>query len=162
MYCESYRLMTENVKDYVPPSWVSMAEVKSHYFSALAHFYAVTAVLDQPGAFSLPLDLQLCHSPSNPTGTDVKQKPSKQPRTRDRQLEWNRSVFEVWNLQVVVNQRGKGVTLCCQFYCSERLFSVSRQRRRGVDAETVSQHSPVHERSRCWGHRVSDHQTSEE
>ena len=49
MYTESHKIMTERVKDYVPPSWVSMAQVKSHYFSALAHHYTVVAVLDQPG-----------------------------------------------------------------------------------------------------------------
>ena len=49
MYAESHRIMTERVKDYVPPSWVSMSEVKSQYFSALAHHYTVVAILDQPG-----------------------------------------------------------------------------------------------------------------
>ena len=60
MYSESHRLMTESVKDYVPPSWVSMSEVKSQYFSALAHHYTVVAILDQPGMSRSVTDATLC------------------------------------------------------------------------------------------------------
>ena len=49
LYLETHNLMTENAKDYIPSSWIHMTDVKSQYFSGLAHYYATKAVLDQPG-----------------------------------------------------------------------------------------------------------------
>lgn len=49
MYQDTQQLMsTEHVKDYIPFSWLSMAQVKSEYYNALAHHYIADALLDQP------------------------------------------------------------------------------------------------------------------
>ena len=50
MYRDTHSLMnTDPVKDYIPFSWLSMAQVKMEYYSALAHHYIAEALLDQPG-----------------------------------------------------------------------------------------------------------------
>ena len=50
MYRDTHSLMnTDPVKDYIPFSWLSMAQVKMEYYSALAHHYMAEALLDQPG-----------------------------------------------------------------------------------------------------------------
>ncbi|XP_067240590.1 rhophilin-1 isoform X1 [Chanodichthys erythropterus] len=38
------------LKDYVPFSWISMVQVKTHHFRALAHYYAAVALCDCSGA----------------------------------------------------------------------------------------------------------------
>ena len=48
MYTDVHTLMnTVPVKDYVPFSWITMVEVKGHYFRALALYHVSVAVLDQ-------------------------------------------------------------------------------------------------------------------
>uniref|UniRef100_A0A8C1B6Q1 Rhophilin, Rho GTPase binding protein 1 n=1 Tax=Cyprinus carpio carpio TaxID=630221 RepID=A0A8C1B6Q1_CYPCA len=37
------------LKDYVPFSWISMVQVKTHHFRALAHYYTAVALCDCPG-----------------------------------------------------------------------------------------------------------------
>jgi len=39
----------ESVKSYVPYSWINMAQVKSHHYRALSHYYAGLGLLDQHG-----------------------------------------------------------------------------------------------------------------
>lgn len=48
MYRDVHRLMSMlPLKDYVPYTWITMVDVKSHYFHALAHLYVSLAVWDQ-------------------------------------------------------------------------------------------------------------------
>ena len=50
LYHDTQQLMaTEHVKDYIPYSWLSMAQVKSEYYNALANHHVSEALLDQPG-----------------------------------------------------------------------------------------------------------------
>lgn len=50
MYRDTHKLMsTEHVKDYIPYSWLSTAEVKAEYYNALANHLVADALLDQPG-----------------------------------------------------------------------------------------------------------------
>ncbi len=37
------------LKDYVPFSWISMVQVKTHHFRALAHYYTAVALCDCSG-----------------------------------------------------------------------------------------------------------------
>ncbi|KAK3597535.1 hypothetical protein CHS0354_018134 [Potamilus streckersoni] len=47
-YNDTHQLMSaEAVKDYIPFSWLSMAQVKSEYYNALAHYYLALALIDQ-------------------------------------------------------------------------------------------------------------------
>ena len=50
MYRDTQQLMgTEPVKDYIPFSWLCMAQVKTEYYNALANHHIADALLDQPG-----------------------------------------------------------------------------------------------------------------
>ena len=40
---------TESVKNYMPYSWLSMVQVKSHHYRALSHYYAGLGLLEQHG-----------------------------------------------------------------------------------------------------------------
>ena len=49
-YEETALLMSSDpVKDYIPYSWISMAQVKHEYFKALAHHNMACAILDPNG-----------------------------------------------------------------------------------------------------------------
>ncbi|KAL4234355.1 Rhophilin-2 [Mactra antiquata] len=49
MYRDTHKLMSiEAVKDYIPYSWLSTAEVKAEYYNALANHLVADALLDQP------------------------------------------------------------------------------------------------------------------
>ena len=39
-------ISTEPVKDYVPYSWISLSQVKSEHYKALAHFYVAVGLLE--------------------------------------------------------------------------------------------------------------------
>merc|ERR1711972_429128 len=39
------------VKDYVPFSWVSLAQVKREHYKALSHFYTAPGLLDHEGDY---------------------------------------------------------------------------------------------------------------
>ena len=54
LYRDTQQLMsTEQVKDYIPYSWLSMAQVKAEYYNALANHLISDALLDQPGSKTL-------------------------------------------------------------------------------------------------------------
>ncbi|KAH3770301.1 hypothetical protein DPMN_171585, partial [Dreissena polymorpha] len=54
MYRDTQQLMhTEHVKDYIPYSWLSMAQVKAEYYAALAHHHVANALLDQPDSIDM-------------------------------------------------------------------------------------------------------------
>lgn len=49
MYRDTQQLMSmEHVKDYIPYSWLSMAQVKAEYYNAIANHLIADALLDQP------------------------------------------------------------------------------------------------------------------
>ncbi|XP_045191422.1 rhophilin-2-B-like [Mercenaria mercenaria] len=53
MYRDTQQLMsTEQVKDYIPYSWLSMAQVKAEYYNALANHLISDALLDQPDSIN--------------------------------------------------------------------------------------------------------------
>lgn len=60
MYRDTHGLMnTDPVKDYIPFSWLSMAQVKAEYYNALAHHFIAEALLDQPDSIDVEKVKQL-------------------------------------------------------------------------------------------------------
>lgn len=50
MYRDTQKLMNANqVKDYIPYSWLSITQVKAEFYNALANHHIADALLDQPG-----------------------------------------------------------------------------------------------------------------
>ncbi|XP_052817102.1 rhophilin-2-like [Mya arenaria] len=65
MYGDTGSLMSgEHVKDYIPYSWLSMAQVKREYYRALAYQHIADALLDEPDSIDSTkiIELMLCLS----------------------------------------------------------------------------------------------------
>lgn len=56
MYDDTQILMaSEPLKDYIPYSWLSMTQVKSQYYMAVAHDHMASAILDHKGTAKLQI-----------------------------------------------------------------------------------------------------------
>ncbi|XP_055891431.1 rhophilin-1-like isoform X2 [Biomphalaria glabrata] len=69
-YSETHKKMcTEKLKNYLPFSWLSMAETKYHFYKGLAHYYVSLALLEQKDStdlYKLKLMFEAIHQGVSP------------------------------------------------------------------------------------------------
>lgn len=67
--------MHENVRDYVPYSWIALVQVKREYFSGMGHYYVASGVLHKEAehmSAATKDTLRFLHVDNLPTQLDIR------------------------------------------------------------------------------------------